>query len=182
MKHILGAGFRHFISGLNSIGTVLIFALMILVTADVTLRFLISRPINGVVEIVEMSIVGIVFLQLTHAMAAGKMVRSDTILAGLLETRPRWGHFLDACGQLTGAVLMTAILWGQIPRLISAWELGHYKGNPGIFVAPTWPLELMVALGCAAALIQFLIQFASACRGWRDRTVIASHPEDSGLA
>jgi len=182
MKHILGVTFRRFISGLNSIGRVLIFALMILVTADVTLRFLISRPINGVVEIVEMSIVGIVFLQLTHAMAAGKMVRSDTILAGLLEKRPRWGHFLDACGQLIGAVLMTAILWGQIPRLMSAWEQGHYKGNPGIFVAPTWPLELMVALGCAAALIQFLIQFASACRGWRDRTVIVAHPGSGGLA
>ena len=182
MKHVLNVTFRFLISGLNSIGTILIFGLMILVTADITMRFLFSRPISGVVEIVEMSIVGIVFLQLTHAMAAGKMVRSDTILVGLLTRRPRWGHFLDACGQLIGAMLMAAILWGQIPRLVSAWELGHYKGNPGIFAAPTWPLELIVTLGCTAALVQFLIQFASACLGWKKRTAIALHSRDSGLA
>lgn len=178
----LRRAFDMLVGSLNSIGTVMIFGLMILVTADVTLRFLFTRPISGVVEIVEMSIVGIVFLQLTHAMAEGQMVRSDTFLAGLLEHRPRWGHFLDAAGQLTGAVLMAIILWGQVPRFVSAWQLGHFKGNPGIFVAPLWPLELAVVIGCAAALVQFMIQFFRACRGWRDRTVVAGQHVDGDLA
>ncbi len=178
---ILGRVFHSLVGGLNSIGSVMIFMLMILVTADVALRFLISRPISGVVEIVEMSIVGIVFLQLTHAMSEDKMVRLDTFLARLLEHRPRWGHFFDAAGQLTGAVLMVAILWGQLPRFVSAFQSGHYKGNPGIFVAPLWPLELAVAIGCGAALVQFMIQFFRACRGWRDRTVVAGHDIDGDM-
>jgi TRAP-type mannitol/chloroaromatic compound transport system permease small subunit len=161
------AAFGRFISGLNGIGTLLIFGLMMLVTADVTLRFVVNKPIPGVVEIVEMSIVGIVFLQLTHAMAAGKMIRADTLLGILLVRAPRWGHALDACGQLVGAVLMAVILYGQIPRLTEAWTEGSFKGNPGLFTAPTWPLELMIALGCGAALVQFLVQLASAVRGWR---------------
>lgn len=173
----IGIAFSRFISVLNSTGTVLIFVLMMLVTADVTLRFLVNQPIPGVVEIVEMSIVGIVFLQLTHAMAAGKMVRSDTFLASLLLRSPRWGHFLDACGQMIGAMLMAVILWGQIPRFVESWQAGHFKGNPGLFTAPTWPLELLVALGCGAALVQFLIQFVRACRGWRDRLVVRFYPE-----
>jgi TRAP-type C4-dicarboxylate transport system permease small subunit len=156
---------------------VLIFALMMLVTADVTLRFVLRQPIPGVVEIVEMSIVGIVFLQVTHAMAEGKMIRSDTFLAVLLLRAPRWGHFLDAAGQLVGALLMAIILWGQVPRLAQAWTEDSFKGNPGLFTAPTWPLELMIALGCAAALVQFVIQFVRACRGWRNRTVIGGRPE-----
>lgn len=164
--------FGRFISGLNGVGTLLIFGLMMLVTADVTLRFVLTRPVPGVVEIVEMSIVGIVFLQLTHAMAAGKMIRADTLVAILLARAPRWGHFLDACGQVLGAVLMAIILHGQIPRLVEAWTDGSFKGNPGLFTAPTWPLELMVALGCGAALIQFLIQLARALRGWRRNTPV----------
>ncbi len=35
----------------------------------------------------------------------------------------------------------------------------------------------MIALGCGAALVQFLIQFVRACRGWRNRTVVRSYPE-----
>ena len=61
----LSRAFGRLISGLNSIGSLLIFGLMMLVTADVTLRFLFSQPVPGVVEVVEMSIVGIVFLCLT---------------------------------------------------------------------------------------------------------------------
>jgi TRAP-type C4-dicarboxylate transport system permease small subunit len=175
--NVLTAAFGRFISGLNSIGTALIFALMLLVTADVTLRFVLKHPIPGVVEIVEMSIVGIVFLQLTHAMAEGKMIRSDTFLAVLLARAPRWGHFLDAAGQVVGAALMGIILWGQVPRLVEAWTENGFKGNPGLFTAPTWPLELMIALGCGAALVQFVIQFVRACRGWRNRTAVRSHPE-----
>lgn len=169
--------FQRLISGLNSIGTLLIFGLMMLVTADVSLRFLFTQPIPGVVEIVEMSIVGIVFLQLTHAMASGKMIRADTLLGMLMVRAPRWGHALDACGQIAGMALMAVILNGQLPRFIEAWTDNSFKGNPGLFTAPTWPLELMVTLGCGAALIQFLIQLTQALARWRRNEVIHLSPQ-----
>ncbi len=174
---LLSRTFNWLISGLNSIGTLLIFGLMMLVTADVSFRFFLTQPIPGVVEIVEMSIVGIVFLQLTHAMAEGKMIRADTLLGMLMVRSPRWGHTLDACGQLAGMALMGVILNGQVPRLIEAWTENSFKGNPGLFTAPTWPLELMVALGCAAAFVQFLIQFFCAVGRWRRREVIHLTPQ-----
>ena len=173
----LSRAFGRLISGLNSIGSLLIFGLMMLVTADVTLRFLFSQPVPGVVEVVEMSIVGIVFLQLTHAMAEGKMIRADTLLGMLMVRAPRWGHALDACGQLAGIALMAVILVGQIPRLIEAWTENSFKGNPGLFTAPTWPLELMVALGCAAAFVQFLIQLFRALGRWKRNEVINLSPQ-----
>jgi TRAP-type C4-dicarboxylate transport system permease small subunit len=174
---LLSNTFKRLISGLNSIGTLLIFGLMILVTADVSLRFLFTHPIPGVVEIVEMSIVGIVFLQLTHAMAEGKMIRADTLLGMLMVRSPRWGHALDACGQLAGMALMGVILNGQVPRFMEAWTDNSFKGNPGLFTAPTWPLELMVALGCAAAFVQFAIQLFTALRRWQRREVIHLTPQ-----
>jgi TRAP-type C4-dicarboxylate transport system permease small subunit len=174
---LLSRAYSRLISGLNSIGTLLIFSLMMLVTTDVSLRFLFSQPIPGVAEVVEMSIVGIVFLQLTHAMAEGKMIRADTLLGILMVRAPRWGHALDACGQVAGIALMAVILDGQIPRLVDAWTENSFKGNPGLFTAPTWPLELMVALGCAAAFVQFLIQFFRALGRWKRNEVIHLSPQ-----
>ncbi len=52
------------LSNLNSIGSVWIFVLTLLINADAFGRKLFHSPIDGVNEIVELSIVGIVFLQL----------------------------------------------------------------------------------------------------------------------
>ena len=49
---------------LNVIGTAGIFLLMLLINADVLGRSLFDRPISGVPEIVSLSIVAIVFLQI----------------------------------------------------------------------------------------------------------------------
>lgn len=72
---------------------------------------------------------------------------------------------------------MAVILVGQIPRLIEAWTENSFKGNPGLFTAPTWPLELMVALGCAAAFVQFLIQLFRALGRWKRNEVIHLSPQ-----
>ena len=53
-----------FIGIMNAIGTLWIFMLMLLISADVLGRELLGTPIRGVTEIISLSIVAIVFLQL----------------------------------------------------------------------------------------------------------------------
>lgn len=154
--------FSSLVAVLNSLGTGWIFVLMMLITADVVLRNLFLAPVAGVTEMVEITIVGIVFLQLAHAVWAGKMIRSDSFLGWLLARHPAAGRALDGTCQLLGAGLMSIIVWGQVPRLVDAWENGLFRGNPGVFVAPTWPLELIIVIGSAAVAVQFLLN------AWRD--------------
>ncbi|MCW1931752.1 hypothetical protein [Pararhodobacter zhoushanensis] len=56
---------------LNAVGTVWIVALMLLIVSDIAMRNIANAPIAGVPEMVSFSIVGIVFLQLSHALRAG---------------------------------------------------------------------------------------------------------------
>ena len=67
-------------SVLNIIGTLLIVSVMILVNSDVIGRGLFNAPISGVPEIVSMSIVAIVFLQVAQAFRKGRLTRSEAFL------------------------------------------------------------------------------------------------------
>ena len=71
---------------LNVVGTVLILGLVILVNADVIGRNLFLAPISGVPEIVSMSIVAIVFLQVSQAFRMGRFTRTEALLDGFATT------------------------------------------------------------------------------------------------
>ena len=145
------------VAGLNNLGTVWILGLMVLVTLDVGARYLFNAPINGVTELVELSIVGIVFLQLGAAVRAGRITRSDGLYSRLLKVRPVLGHALGFAFDLSGALFAALILYGGVPRLIEAYQRGYFAGNEGLFIFPLWPVRLILVVGCVAAAVQFLI-------------------------
>ena len=51
--NIFSRAFSSFVAGLNSIGTVLIFALVVMINLDVISRFVFNSPIDVVTELVE---------------------------------------------------------------------------------------------------------------------------------
>lgn len=144
------------LSSMNAVGTVWIFVLMLLVNSDVAGRFFFHAPIDGVNEMLELSIVGIVFLQLGDATRSGRLTRSDGLFSLLLNRKPAIGHALGMLFDLLGAVFMLLILIGSWPRFIEAWVDNHYTGNIGVFTAPTWPIKLVIVLGTAVTMLQFL--------------------------
>lgn len=154
--------FGGLVEGLNAAGTICIFALMVLINTDIFGRFLFSSPVPGVKELVELSIVGIVFLQLPHTLRVGRITRSDAAFNALSKRFPRVGHALSAVFNATGAVLAIFIVYGGVPRLSQAWTGDHYVGNQGIFVAPVWPVRLIMVVGCVCLAVQFSLLL------WRD--------------
>jgi TRAP-type mannitol/chloroaromatic compound transport system permease small subunit len=142
---------------LNAVGTVWIFLLMILINADIFGREALDAPIRGVTELVSLSIVGIVFLQLAHTLWAGRLTRSDALLNHLLATRPWLGHGLKALYNAIGAALFAIIFQASYPYFTNAWEIGEYVGAAGDFTAPVWPIKLIILIGSAATAIQFLL-------------------------
>lgn len=153
----LSRSFSALVAGLNSIGTVWIFALMVLINVDVLSRYLFNAPIQGVAEIVELSIVGIVFLQISDAVRSGRLTRSDGLFRQILARRPVVGHTMGAFFDIGGTMFFVAILLGAIPRLIEAYERGYFAGNEGLFVVPVWPIRLILVIGCIVVAVQFLV-------------------------
>ncbi len=170
----LSRAFSGLVAGLNSVGTAWIFALMLIINTDVLSRYLFNAPIQGVAEIVQLSIVGIVFLQISDAVRAGRLTRSDGLFRQIVKRRPALGHSLGAVFDLAGAMFFIFILFGAIPRLIEAYERGYFAGNEGLFVVPVWPIRLILVIGCIVVAIQF------ALLAWRNvqtvRTLRGSAP------
>ncbi len=149
--------FSALVAGLNSIGTTWIFVLMLIINVDVLSRFLFNLPIQGVAEVVELSIVGIVFLQISDAVRAGRLTRSDGLYMQILKRRPVIGYVMGVVFDLAGAIFFIFILLGAVPRLIEAYERGYFAGNEGLFVVPVWPIRLILVIGCIVVALQFAL-------------------------
>jgi len=154
--NIVTRAFSWFVAGLNSIGGALIFAMIVMINLDVFSRFLFNAPIDGVTELVELSIVAIVFLQLADAVRNGRLTRSGGLYSKIQEKSPRVGHILGALFDLGGVIFFIAIIAGSIPRFIDAWERGYFSGNKGIFVVPVWPVRLIIVIGAVTVVLVFL--------------------------
>ena len=154
--NLFNRGFAVLVAVLNSTGTAWIFALMVLINIDVLSRYLFNAPIQGVTEVVELSIVGIVFLQISDAVRAGRLTRSDGLYLQILKRRPKLGHILGVLFDMAGATFFSCILLGAIPRFIEAYERDYFAGNEGLFVIPVWPIRLILVIGCTVVTLQFL--------------------------
>jgi TRAP-type mannitol/chloroaromatic compound transport system permease small subunit len=146
--------------GLNVAGSALILALMALVGLDVAGRNLFGAPISGVPELVSLSIVAIVFLQIPQALRAGRMTRSEGVLSVLHRRAPRLARALETLFDLAGAAVVGAIVWATWPLFTRALERGEFVGAVGDFTAPTWPVKAIIVLGGTMLILQFLARIA----------------------
>jgi TRAP-type C4-dicarboxylate transport system permease small subunit len=149
---------------MNALGSVWILLLILLVTSDALARSFFAHPIAGVTEMIQISIVGIVFSQLPDAIRNGKLTRADTLLRVLADKRPRAAHSLEAAFGLLGAAYMGLALWGSTPLLLEAIERNSYLGNEGVFTVVVWPVKAITVLGLAVCLAEFLRQSSRAAR------------------
>ena len=153
----LPGGFQRLTQALNALGTLWIVALMVLINTDVIGRDLFNAPVRGVTELVSLSIVGIVFLQLADTLATGRMTRADVLLDRLKRTRPWLADALQALYHVIGAVLMGVILWAAWAPLVESIRIQEYVGAVGDFTAPVWPVRLIMLVGICATLITFVL-------------------------
>lgn len=144
-------------SALNAVGSIGIFLLMCLICADVVGRYGFNSPVAGVTEIVELSIVVIVFVQLADTSARGRLTRADSLLNRLRPTRPRLAHGIDGVASLCGVALMAILAYGVIPAAVLDFERGSYSGTVGIFTFPSWPVKAIVGVGSVLTGLQLLL-------------------------
>lgn len=158
------ARFETLIAAMNSVGTAWVFVILVLVNADVGGRTLFSAPVRGVTEIVSLSIVACVFLQLAHTLKVGRLTRSEVFLNWVGGRRPRLRWALEGLHQLVGAAMMALLFRASLPLFLEAWRIDEYVGAQGDFTAPVWPVKLVILIGCAAAGLQFLAGAAAKFR------------------
>ena len=148
--------FRNIFTGCASISAVLIFFLVILVTADVFGRYALGSPIPGTYEITEALMVFIVFLAYAYTEAVGRNIRIQLIEKRITE---RQKVALDLLAYLLGMFIFGVICWqgwGQ------AWKAyGIDQRMMGMLRLPLWPSKFALVLGSFLLVLQFVIAFFS---------------------
>lgn len=142
--------------GANIAGTMLIIGLVAMICIDVIGRELLGTPLPGVPEMVSLSIVAIVFLQVPQAMRAGRLTRSDGIIGSLHRRHPAVAGALETFYELLGFLVVAAIVYAHWPIFLKSFTRGDFVGAVGNFTIPTWPAKLMILLGAALLALQFL--------------------------
>jgi TRAP-type mannitol/chloroaromatic compound transport system permease small subunit len=155
------------VAALNAIGSLWVMVLVLLICADSFGRSFFATPIEGVVEMVAVSMAVIVFCQLADTVRLGRVTRSDTLLPLFATNRVPGGRAVLAGFDLLGALVMVMIIYGMSPLVIEAYERSYYMGNRGLFTFPEWPLKGIVVLGAFFALLCFLVRAANAWRSGR---------------
>ena len=150
-------GLHRLTQGLNALGTLIIIGLMLLINTDIVGRTGFDAPVRGVTELVSLSIVGIVFLQLADTLRSGRFTRADMLLDRLKRNQPVLAAVLQAIYHGLGAVLMGIILWAAWPSLVESIRIREYVGALGDFTAPVWPVRLMMLVGLGVTALTFVL-------------------------
>jgi C4-dicarboxylate transporter DctM subunit len=156
--------FAQLVRGMNGAGVVWVFALTFLICADIAGRTVFASPIAGVTEMVSLSLVGCVFLQLAHAVRGGRLMQVEMILGPLSERRPAlasdWRVFLLA----VSVAVLGLIALGAWPDFVTALRTSEFAGVEGIFKITVWPIKLLVVAGSAVAAIEVARQLVAQVR------------------
>lgn len=161
IDRILGAA----VLSTNAIAAVWVFLMMLAVVVDVLGRFILNTPIAGTTELVTLSVVAVLYLQLSYTLRSGAMTRSDALINRLIVRYPRAGYLLNILFYIAGLVLMGAIISVAWPKWLDAYDSAYYVGVVGVFTFPDWPRLLIVFIGCTLTGAQFLMLAArDTCR------------------
>ncbi len=149
--------FGRLTSGMNIVGSIWIVLMVFLVVGDVVGREAFNYPIPATKEMVQLSIPGIVFLQLANTLREGRHVSSDVLMGVVQRKCPRIAVGFFGLFNLLGAGMMGMIAILITPKSWQAYTEDFEKGTQGIFTLPEWPVMALVILGSGIMAIQYLI-------------------------
>ncbi|MEM1077043.1 MAG: TRAP transporter small permease [Pseudomonadota bacterium] len=145
----------------NAAGTFVVIALIAVVNYDIIARGIFSKPFLGAVEVVQFSMVLIVFLQLPDVIRVGRLTRSDGFLMLMRRRKPSVGRAMSRIIDAVSALFMVLVAIAIWPEFLEMWETKDFFGVPGVFTAPWWPVKLVIFLSACLCTVHFILHIFS---------------------
>lgn len=142
----------------NVAGTAVVLMLVVVVNYDVVARGVFHKPFHGAVELVQFSMVLIVFLQLPDVSRVNRLTRSDGFLMIAGTRWPRLSAVIDKFINLIAGIFMLLIAIAIWPEFVDMFETKDYFGVPGVFTAPWWPIKLVIFLSASLCCTLFALK------------------------
>lgn len=157
----------------NALGTLVVLALVVILNVDVIARGVFSAPIKGTYEMVQFSVVLIVFLQLADVVRVDRLTRSDGFLNVVEGRRPGVAANMRRIINALSAIFMGLIAYITFPEFLHMWNTQDYFGVRGLFTLPWWPVKLVITLGTALSCLIFVLKVIAG----KDRAELVRTPE-----
>jgi len=142
----------------NAIGTLVVLGLVMVVNYDVVGRGFFDHTFHGSVELVQFSMVLIVFLQLPDVVRVNRLTRSDGFLALAGNRWPGLFVWLDKFINLVSCIFMLLVAIAIWPEFLDMLETRDFFGVPGVFTAPWWPIKLVIFLSASLCSLLFALK------------------------
>ena len=122
---------------------VVLFALMLLTTADVIGRYFFNAPITGVVDLTEFSVLLMTFLSFAYCGFRGAHVVIELLYNRLGPGARLW---LTRASNTAGAVLFGVMAWRSVVQSI---DVRDFDESSQLLAVPYWPFYWVLAFGAA---------------------------------
>ncbi|MDH4188646.1 MAG: TRAP transporter large permease subunit [Betaproteobacteria bacterium] len=166
-------------AALSALGSLWIFAIMLLICGDIAGRALFNTPIQRTPELVALSVPCLVFLQLPQVIRAGRMIHADLILRVIEQRAAFAGHLYGLLFALAGITVFGVVLLWTVPDLLGAIRTAEFAGVEGAYAVIVWPFKLAVVIGAAFAALSFVAMAAAHVKGIAARRAADRRPESS---
>lgn len=153
--------FGFVLSGLNALASLCVVVLMLFIAVDVLSRALFAAPIAGVVELAEMSIVAIVWMQFAYTLRSNQHLRSNLLFGRLPRGARRAIYF---CNCLLGVAVFGMIAWFGFHNAVETYNSGVFEGEHPMRI-PVWPVWAILTLGAGLMTLEYLRQAISTALG-----------------
>lgn len=144
---------------LTGVGALALVVMTLWTVVDVLTRYVLSKPLAGSIDLVEVTLVLVVFLALPECFRRGEQVTVDVVdhLAG-----PDALPWLKLLAALATIAFLGLLLYTGIQPLVDAWTFGDRKPDLPI---PLFALLAVIELAIGVSLIVLLTQFFHHLRG-----------------
>lgn len=139
---------------MNGAGVVWFFALMFLISADIVARSFFDSPIRGVAEMVSLSLVASIFLQLAFAIHGERLTRAEFLINRISSADPKLASDWSGIISLAAGAICLVIAVGIGPDFVRAFRTAEFAGVQGLFSIQVWPIKFLILLGAVVAAVE----------------------------
>ncbi len=152
MPSLLEKGVRPISRSLNRVGMALLLVMMLFVSADVALRYVLNRPIKGTLELTEFMLVAVIFLGLAYTQAGEGHV-GVTLVVDRLPRRAQ--PAIDSVTSFLALGVFGLIVWQSFQHAMTAWQQGATSDT---LLIPMGPFMMLVPLGAGVLCLELLLK------------------------
>jgi len=137
------------------LGSIAMCLMAIIVTIDVTGRFLFNKPLRGGIEIVEELMVCVIFLLLAYVTETEKHIKVDIFISLIEQKVPRLSRMISFVFDMLMLFVLAILTWQGFRGGLQAMGSGEVTDSLQI---PHYPFRFVLMAGFAAAFLSLLFK------------------------